>query len=82
MEEEKNESTFIAKEINSQKPDFIYSYRSNSQSHYQDIIPYNYEHRIRLNPSGESTTMDIRNHIPIFHINKTIIKSEISPIKN
>ena len=69
------------KEINQLKRDIFITYRSNSQSHYQDIASYNYDHRIRLNPSGETTTMDIRNQIPVTHITDNIVKSEFSAIR-
>ena len=69
------------KEINQLKRDIFITYRSNSQSHYQDKASYNYDHRIRLNPSGETTTMDIRNQIPVTHITDNIVKSEFSAIR-
>ena len=69
------------KEDNPLKRDLFVTYRSNSMSHYQGTAPYNYEHRIRLNPSGETTTMDIRNQIPVTHITDNIVKTELSVIK-
>ena len=62
----KENTTFInnKRERNSQKGDFNKLYRSNSQMHYKDISNHNYEHRIKLNPSGEYNTHDIRYHIP------------------
>lgn len=51
-------------EINPLKRDTFLYYRSNSLLHHKDISNYNYEHRIRLDPSGESKMMDIRNQIP------------------
>ena len=70
------------KEINSQKRDLFITYRSNSQVHYKDISSFDYEHRIRLNPSGEAKTMDIRNQIPVSHIRDSFVKSELSCPKN
>jgi len=70
------------KEINSQKRDLFITYRSNSQVHYKDISSFDYEHRIRLNPSGEAKTMDIRNQIPVSHIRDSFAKSELSCPKN
>ena len=51
-------------EINPLKRDTFKYYRSNSLLHHKDISNYNYEHRIRLDPAGESKMMDIRNQIP------------------
>ena len=65
------------KEINSQKIDLFSTYRSNSLRHYRNISSFNYEHRIRLNPLGETKTMDIRNQFPLSHIKKNFIKSEV-----
>ena len=65
------------KEINSQKIDLFSNYRSNSLRHYRNISSFNYEHRIRLNPLGETKTMDIRNQFPLSHIKKNFIKSEV-----
>ena len=53
------------KEINSQKIDLFSNYRSNSLRHYRNISSFNYEHSIRLNPLGETKTMDIRNQFPL-----------------
>ena len=69
------------KEENQLKRDLFVAYRSNSQSHFEGVAPYNYEHRIRLNPSGETTTMDIRNQIPVAHITDNLVKSELSAIR-
>ena len=83
MEESKCQHPLTPSEINSQKRDLFIAYRSNSQSHYKNISSFNYEHRIRLNPSGEIKNMDIRNQIPIKHIKDSLIKSSIhSPKKN
>ena len=76
MEENSEQNIYSARELNSQKRDMFITYRSNSQSHYKDNASFNYEHRVRLNPLGESSTMDIRNQIPITHINDSLIKSE------
>ena len=75
MEESKCDYLFSPKELNTQKRDLFITYRSNSQNHYKDISSFNYDHRIRLNPSGEIKNMDIRNHIPINQINDSLIKS-------
>ena len=72
----------IPKEKNIQKHDIFLSYRSNSQNHYKDISNYNYEHRIRLNPTGEHKTMDIRSQIPANHIHDSYIKSNYLHNKN
>ena len=66
----------IPKEMNVQNRDIFLCYRSNSQNHYKDISNYNYEHRIKLNPSGEHKTMDIRCQIPTSHIHDSYIKSD------
>ena len=66
----------VPKEKNVQKRDMFLSYRSNSQNHYKDISNFNYEHRIKLNPTGEYKTMDIRSQIPISHIHDSYIKSD------
>ena len=65
----------VPKEKNVQKRDMFLSYRSNSQNHYKDISNYNYDHRIKLNPTGECKTMDIRSQIPTSHIHDSYIKS-------
>ena len=75
MEESKCDYLFSPKELNTQKRDLFITYRSNSQNHYKDISSFNYDHRIRLNPSGEIKNMDIRNHIPINQIKDSLIKS-------
>ena len=76
MEENSYQEIYSPREYNSQKPDMLITYRSNSQNHYKDKTSFNYEHRIRLNPLGETTTMDIRNQIPISHISDSLIKSD------
>ena len=75
MEESKCDYLFSPNELNTQKRDFFITYRSNSQNHYKDISSFNYDHRIRLNPSGEIRNMDIRNHVPINQIKDSLIKS-------
>ena len=76
MEENSYQEIYSPREYNSQKRDMLITYRSNSQNHYKDKTSFNYEHRIRLNPLGETTTMDIRNQIPISHISDSLIKSD------
>ena len=76
MEENSTQEIYSPREYNSQKRDMFITYRSNSHSHYQDKTSFNFEHRIRLNPLGESSTMDIRNQIPISHISDSLIKSD------
>ena len=76
MEENSYQEIYSPREYNSQKRDILITYRSNSQNHYKDKTSFNYEHRIRLNPLGETTTMDIRNQIPISHISDSLIKSD------
>ena len=63
-------------EKNIQKRDFNCLYRSNSQMHYKCISNNNYENRIRLNPSGEYNTHDIRYHVPVTHIRHYLEKSD------
>ena len=75
MEESKSNFVLIPKEINTQKRDLFITYRSNSQSHFRNTAPYNYEHRIRLNPGGEPKNMELRNHFPVNQIKDTLIKS-------
>ena len=75
MKENKT-NIFRKREINSQKSDFNRIFRSNSQLHYKDISNYNYEHRIRLNPSGEYNTHDIRYHVPSSHVKHYLQKSD------
>ena len=70
------------KERNSQKRDLFVTYRSNSLTHYKNISSFNYDHRIKLDPSGESKTIDIRDQIPLSHIRDTYIKSTITNPKN
>ena len=74
----KENRTFInnKRERNSQKSDFNKLYRSNSQMHYKDISNYNYEQRIKLNPSGEYNTHDIRYHIPSNQFKHYLQKSD------
>ena len=72
----------IPREKNTLKKDTFLTYRSNSQNHYKDISNYNYEHRIRLNPSGEDKSMDIRNQIPISHIHDSLTKLDYITQKN
>ena len=76
MSENSFQEIYTPREYNSQKRDMFITYRSNSQNHYKDKTSFNYEHRIRLNPLGETTTMDIRNQIPISHISDSLIKSD------
>ena len=76
MDENSYQEIYSPREYNSQKRDMLITYRSNSQNHYKDKTSFNYEHRIRLNPLGETTTMDIRNQIPISHISDSLIKSD------
>ena len=71
----------VPKEKNVQKRDMFLSYRSNSQKHYKDISNYNYDHRIKLNPTGEYKTMDIRSQIPTNHIHDSCIKSDYVVVK-
>lgn len=71
-----NESKFLPKEVNTQKRDIFKFFRSNSQNHYRNISDYNYNHRIKLNPSGEVNTMDIREQFPISHLENSLIKSD------
>lgn len=61
---QKENVTKIPIEKNPLKRDTFLFYRSNSLLHHKDISNYNHEHRIRLDPSGESKMMDIRNQIP------------------
>ena len=75
MKENKT-NIFRKREINSQKSDFNRIFRSNSQLHYKDISNYNYEHRIRLNPSGEYNTHDIRYNVPSSHVKHYLQKSD------
>ena len=71
----KQNNKLIPIEKNTQKEDLFQYYLSNSQNHYKDISNYNYNHRIKLNPSGEYKTMEIRHQIPIGHIQDLYIKS-------
>lgn len=71
-----NESKFLPKEVNTQKRDIFKIFRSNSQNHYRNISDYNYNHRIKLNPSGEVNTIDIREQFPISHLENSLIKSD------
>ena len=70
----------VPREKNVQKRDMFLSYRSNSQYHYKDISNFNYDHRIKLNPTGERKTMDIRSQISNSHIHDSYIKSDYSII--
>ena len=72
----------IPKEKNTQKKGIFLSYRSNSQNHYKDISNYNFEHRIKLNPSGEDKSMEIRHNIPTNKIHDLYVKSNILYYKN
>ena len=74
-EKNKTYSLIEKKEKNIQKRDFNGLYRSNSLLHYKDNTNYNYNHRIRLNPSGEYNTHDIRYHIPESHIKSYLRKT-------
>ena len=74
MKEYRSQS--MPKEINTQKKDICNTYRSNSQFHYKDISNYNYIHRIRLNPLGESKTMDIKYQFPLNHVQDSSIKND------
>ena len=71
-----NTSKSIPKELNFQKKDILKKFLSNSQFHYKDISNFNYEHRIRLNPLGESKTMELRNDFPLNHIQDSTIKKD------
>ena len=71
-----NTSKSIPKELNIQKKDIFKKFLSNSQFHYKDISNFNYEHRIRLNPLGESKTMELRNDFPLNHIRDSTIKKD------
>ena len=71
-----NTSKSIPKELNIQKKDIFKKFLSNSQFHYKDISNFNYEHRIRLNPLGESKTMELRNDFPLNHIQDSTIKKD------
>ena len=76
MSENSFQEKYTPREYDSQKRDMFITYRSNSQNHYKDKTSFNYEHRIRLNPLGETNTMDIRNQIPISHISDSLVKSD------
>ena len=65
----------IPKEINMQKNDICKTCRSNSQFHYKDISNFNYENRIRLNPLGESKNLELRNQIPLNHVQESFTKT-------
>lgn len=76
-------SKSIPKEINVQKEDIFKTYYDNSQFHYKDISGFNYEHRIKLNPSGENKTMNIRYQFPLSHLQNSLIKNNyLSEIEN
>ena len=70
----KNYSRSLPKEKNPLKKDTFKVYRSNSHAHYKDISNYNYEHRIRLDPSGEKSTTDIRYLFPINQVQDCTLK--------
>ena len=74
MNENKSKST--PKELNIQKKDIFKKYIPNAQFHYKDISNFNYEHRIRLNPLGESKMMELRNDFPLNHIQDSTIKKD------
>jgi hypothetical protein len=79
----KNYSKSVPKEINVQKKDIFKTYHSNSLIHYKDISSYNYEHRIRLDPSGEKKTTELRCLFPISLVRDCSIKSDyLSESKN
>ena len=79
----KNYSKSVPKEINDQKKDIFKTYHSNSLIHYKDISSYNYEHRIRLDPSGEKKTTELRCLFPISLVRDCSIKSDyLSESKN
>ena len=79
----KNSSKSIPKQLNVQKKDIFKKFISNSQFHYKDISGFNYEHRIRLNPLGESKTMELRNNFPLNHIPDSITKEDyLSELKS
>ena len=71
-----NENLSIEKEKNTQKRDIFKKYHSNSQNHYKNISDYNYEHRIKLDPAGETNTLDIRYQFPLNHVQNKLIKSD------
>ena len=75
MEESKSNYVLIPKEKNTQKHDLFITYRSNSQFHFDDKTPYNFDHRIKLNPSGEPKSLDLRNHFPTNQVRNSFIKS-------
>ena len=79
----KDENNFNPKELNTLKKDICKTYRSNSQFHYKDISNYNYEHRIRLNPLGESKTIDTRHHFPLNQVKNMAKKKDyLSDLNN
>jgi hypothetical protein len=71
-----NENLSIEKEKNTQKRDIFKKYHSNSQNHYKNISDYNYDHRIKLDPAGETNTLDIRYQFPLNHVQNKLIKSD------
>ncbi len=76
-------SKSIPKEINIQKEDIFKTYRDNSQFHYKDISDFKYELGIKLNPSREKKTMDIRYQFPLSHVQNSLIKNNyLSQIEN
>ena len=74
MKESKTD--FNPKELNVLQNDIYKTYRSNSQFHYKNISSFNYEHRIRLNPLGESKTIDIRHNFPLNHVKDSTLKKD------
>jgi len=71
-----SETSSIVKEKNTQKRDIFKKCHSNSQNHYKNISDYNYEHRIKLDPAGETNTIDIRYQFPLNHVQNSLIKSD------
>ena len=71
-----NETLSNAKEKNTQKRDIFKKCNSNSQNHYKNISDYNYDHRIKLDPAGETHTLDIRYQFPLNHVQNKLIKSD------
>ena len=71
-----SETLSNAKEKNTQKRDIFKRCHSNSQNHYKNISDYNYEHRIKLDPEGESKTLDTRYQFPLNHVQNKLIKSD------
>ena len=78
----KNNSSSLQKEVNVQNIDLWKTYSSNSQFHYKDISNFNFEHRIRLNPLGESKSMDVRNQFPLNHVRDSFQKNDYLSERN